>query len=201
MPGGSARIRKGLILSSSYPYPILNRTLHAPMTLGIGLAALWLAAGPASARAVEPLRLDLGSDNERIRFRDAADELADIQRRVDRGELPKIQFDFDSAVIRPDSYPTLDVIADLMRRNPRLKLLALAHTCIIGTKEYNLDLSRRRAKSVKTYLVKQGIPPPSIRFRGKGFSEPIADNSTEEGRRKNRRVEFRLLKRWWSSVY
>ena len=51
------------------------------------------------------------------------------------------------------------------------------------------------------YLVKQGVPPPSIQFRGKGADMPIADNKTEEGRRLNRRVEFTLVQRDWDAVY
>jgi len=128
-------------------------------------------------------------------------EMAKLQRRIEVGDLPKIQFGFDSDEIRASSYQTLDVIADTLHKYEKLKILVLAHTCNIGSKEYNLDLSLRRAKSVKAYLVKRGIYPPSIRFRGRGFSEPIADNGTEEGRIKNRRVEFRLGTRDWATVY
>lgn len=71
----------------------------------------------------------------------------------------------------------------------------------MGSPEYNENLSVRRAKAVKAYLVKQGVPPPSIQFRGKGLTEPIADNKTEEGRSRNRRVEFTLVQRDWDAVY
>ena len=64
-----------------------------------------------------------------------------------------------------------------------------------------MDLSRRRAKSVKTYLAAQGVPPPSMRFHGFGASKPLADNATDEGRAKNRRVEFYVTTRTWKSVY
>ncbi len=69
------------------------------------------------------------------------------------------------------------------------------------TEEYNLDLSARRARSVKRYFAGKDVPPPSMRSRGLGFSQPIADNSTDEGRAKNRRVEFRVTFRDWDSVY
>ncbi|HAM35812.1 MAG TPA: hypothetical protein DEB40_12230 [Elusimicrobia bacterium] len=131
----------------------------------------------------------------------ASRELAAIQKRIDRGNLPKIQFDFDSDKIRAESFPSLDLIADVLLKNPRVKIRISAHTCIIGSAEYNQELSERRAKSVKAYLVKQGVPPPFIRYRGWGFTQPIADNSTEEGRVKNRRVEFHLLRSDWASVY
>ena len=122
-------------------------------------------------------------------------ELAAIERRIGRGELPKITFDFDSDVIRETSYRTLDVVADWLLRHPDRKIRIRAHTCTIGTKEYNDVLSEKRAKSVKQYLVAKGVPPPSIRYKGVGYSEPLVDNSTEENREKNRRVEFQLVYR------
>ena len=128
-------------------------------------------------------------------------ELKAIMKRIEDGDIPKVQFDFDKAVIRPESYTALDMIADLMLKNPSVKVKVTAHTCSIGTAEYNLKLSLRRAKAVTDYLVKRGVPPPSLRYRGAGYSEPIADNSTEEGREKNRRVEFRIVTRDWDSVY
>lgn len=133
--------------------------------------------------------------------RRAREELADIVKRVETGDLPKIQFEFDRDEITPESAPTLILIANLLLKNPRLKVICLAHTDSVGTSEYNLDLSERRAKSVKEDLVRRGVPPPSIRFRGMGYSRPIADNSTDEGRAKNRRVEFRVTYREWEAVY
>ncbi len=137
-------------------------------------------------------------DEEERRAREA---LADLERRVESGDMPKIQFEFDKDEITPESYPTLLVIAELLLKNPRLKLICLAHTDSVGTAEYNLDLSERRAQSVKTFLVKQGVAPPSVRYRGMGYTVPIADNSTDAGRAKNRRVEFRVTYRGWETVY
>lgn len=133
--------------------------------------------------------------------RRAREELADIQRKVETGTLPKIQFEFDRDAITPESDPTLILVARLLLKNPRLKVICLAHTDSVGTAEYNLDLSERRARSVKEFLVKEGVPPPSIRFKGMGYSRPLADNSTDEGRAKNRRVEFRVTYRDWETVY
>ncbi|MBI4387050.1 MAG: OmpA family protein [Elusimicrobia bacterium] len=141
------------------------------------------------------------SADEKLELERATEELADIHERIRKGDLPRILFDFDSWDVNSESGPTLDLIAALLRRNPRIKLLITAHTDSIGSERYNIYLSGKRAKAVKGELVKRGVPPPSIRFRGKGFSQPIADNNTEAGREKNRRVEFKLLSRWWSSVY
>jgi OOP family OmpA-OmpF porin len=139
------------------------------------------------------------SDEEAARR--AQEQIDDIERRVSHGELPKIQFQFDSDAITPESYETLDLITQVVLANPKLKLFILAHCDSVGTEEYNLDLSQRRAKSVKGYLVKAGLYPPFIRYKGFGSSRPIADNATEEGRAKNRRVEFRVITRDWGSVY
>lgn len=131
----------------------------------------------------------------------ARQELVAIERLVERGELPKIQFEFDKADITPDSYPTLDRIAILLAAHPRLHLYVMAHTDSVGSEEYNLDLSERRAKEVKGYLVRKGVPPPFVRYKGLGFSRPLQDNATDEGRTKNRRVEFRVTYRDWETVY
>jgi outer membrane protein OmpA-like peptidoglycan-associated protein len=139
--------------------------------------------------------------NDEAEERRARDQLAAIQKKVESGDLPKIQFEFDQDVITPESDPTLILIAELLMKNPRLKVICLAHTDSIGTEEYNLDLSERRANSVKTFLVRKGVPPPSIRFKGMGYSRPLADNSTDEGRAMNRRVEFRVTYRDWETVY
>ena len=128
-------------------------------------------------------------------------QVREIQKKIDRGELPKVEFDFDSADLRPETTVALDLIAEVMLENPYVKLRIHAHTDAIGDDKYNLELSHRRARAVKEYLVKLGVPPPSIRFRGYGASQPIGDNSTEEGRARNRRVEFVVVKRDWTSVY
>lgn len=175
----------------------------------LALAALLLAAAAAPGwtwgRKNKPTYIDLSEDEDRNkpdpRPQSPERRIAEIQRRMENGDLPKIQFEFDEDVITLESYPTLELIREILLENPKLKLMVLAHTCTIGTEAYNLDLSQRRAKSVKAWLTTRNIPPPSIRYRGLGYSMPIADNSTEEGRERNRRVEFRVTFRDWPSVY
>lgn len=128
-------------------------------------------------------------------------ELQRIQEMIDDGELPKIQFDFDSDVIREESHKTLTLIADWFLRHPRRKVRVRAHTCDIGSAEYNMELSERRGKSVTDFLVKLGVPPTSIRFKGAGLTEPLVPNDSEEARERNRRVEFRIVTRDWEAVY
>lgn len=157
-------------------------------------------SGPPTLFVNDEDRKAYGHDDD-AEERRAREALADLESRVESGDMPKIQFEFDKDEITPESYPTLIVIAELLLKNPRLKLICLAHTDSVGTAEYNLDLSTRRAQSVKAFLVKQGVAPPSVRYRGMGYKVPIADNSTDEGRAKNRRVEFRVTYRGWETVY
>jgi outer membrane protein OmpA-like peptidoglycan-associated protein len=157
-------------------------------------------AGPPTILINDEDRQSYVRDNE-AEERRAREALAEIQKKVETGTLPKIQFEFDKDDITPESDPTLILVAELLLKNPRLKVICLAHTDSVGTSEYNLDLSERRARSVKAFLVKQGVPPPSIRFKGMGYSMPLEDNATDEGRAKNRRVEFRVTYRDWSAVY
>ena len=160
----------------------------------IRMLTVALALSPALAQ----LETSADLDGQAIR---AQEELDAIQKRIDDGELPKIQFDLDSARIRREAEGALDLVAQVLLKNPRLKMRLTAHTCNLGSHEYNLQLSRARARAVKDALVRRGVPPPSIRFYGKSFDEPIADNDTEEGRERNRRVEFHIIRRDWSSIY
>jgi outer membrane protein OmpA-like peptidoglycan-associated protein len=68
------------------------------------------------------------------------------------------------------------------------------HTDNLGSEEYNLELSLKRAVNVVTYLVEYGIASDRLSYKGFGHSSPIADNNTEKGRKKNRRVEFYIVK-------
>ena len=80
-------------------------------------------------------------------------------------------------------------MADLLTRHPNVRITLVGHTDNVGTAEYNQRLSEGRVNSVKAELVKRGIAADRINTVGKGESEPIADNSTAEGRAENRRVE------------
>jgi OOP family OmpA-OmpF porin len=100
-----------------------------------------------------------------------------------------IQFEFDSSVLKTSSYPVLDATsADLRSSKGTLTLAGYASS--EGTAAHNLRLSKDRANSVKTYLVNSGVDAKRLKVKGYGETHPIADNSTEEGRVANRRVEF-----------
>lgn len=107
----------------------------------------------------------------------------------------RIHFEFDKAVIRPESYPILDEVASILKEKPAMELMIVGHTDSLGSDDYNLRLSQARASSVRNYLIeKGGISPSRLQSSGRGEFEPIASNDTDEGRALNRRVEFMIVK-------
>ena len=115
--------------------------------------------------------------------------LAPIQLNLSADAL----FDFDQSVLKPAGRDRLD---ELLARIKGLEVeivLVVGHTDWIGTDAYNIALSLRRATAVRAYLVSQGLPAARIRTEGKGESEPVASNETDEGRARNRRVEITVV--------
>jgi len=100
----------------------------------------------------------------------------------------KIGFDFNSSVLKTESYPTLDKLSSVLRENGG-KVTVNGYASSEGTAAYNLKLSKDRANSVKTYLVNSGVTASQVATKGYGEANPIASNDTEEGRIQNRRVE------------
>ena len=102
-----------------------------------------------------------------------------------------IYFDTDKAVIKPESRPTLDEIAKLLRGQPQLNVVIVGHTDSQGAYDYNMDLSRRRAEAIAAELAQTyKIARPRLRTAGVGFLAPVGSNASEDGRALNRRVEL-----------
>jgi len=99
-----------------------------------------------------------------------------------------IQFEFNSSVLKTESYPILDALSSRVRENNG-KITLKGYASSEGTAAYNMKLSKDRANSVKTYLVNSGVNASQVTARGYGEANPIASNDTEEGRIQNRRVE------------
>jgi OOP family OmpA-OmpF porin len=103
-----------------------------------------------------------------------------------------IQFEFNSAVLKTASYQTLDHIAKELKMDQSVKFILNGNASAEGTAEHNMSLSVDRANSVKLYLINSGVKAENLTVKGWGESKPIADNSTEDGRVLNRRVEVKV---------
>ena len=102
----------------------------------------------------------------------------------------EVSFDFNSASLKPTFYSSLNKIADIMARYPQTQILVVGHTDSVGSEQYNLDLSLRRANAVANYLISHGVAQQRMGTEGHGEMEPIASNDTADGRARNRRVEI-----------
>jgi outer membrane protein OmpA-like peptidoglycan-associated protein len=116
-------------------------------------------------------------------------ELVGAQIRIKE----KIQFELDKATIRPESFGLLDEVARVISSHPQLRVEVQGHTDASGDAEHNRELSQQRATAVVRYLGGRGIAMAQLHAKGFGASTPIADNSTDVGRERNRRVEFRVV--------
>jgi outer membrane protein OmpA-like peptidoglycan-associated protein len=104
-----------------------------------------------------------------------------------------ILFDVDKTNLKSDAQNSLKQLALSLKNNPQTDILVIGHTDSTGTATHNMDLSIRRANAVKTYIDGQGLSSGRITTQGKGETEPIALNSTAEGRAQNRRVEIVIV--------
>ena len=117
----------------------------------------------------------------------------EVPRGLPIGVIRGIYFDLDKDTIKPRSRPVLDRAVEVFNQHPSIRFEISGHTDSTGGLEYNRDLSRRRAESVRRYLVERGIDGSRITTRGAGPDEPLDTNRTPAGRAKNRRIEFTIL--------
>ena len=135
---------------------------------------------------------------ERIRQISAERDVKAMEVERLRDDLLRISvsseasFAFDRAEIKPEFKPTLDKVAGVLREDPNVRITIIGFTDSIGSEDYNLRLSQRRAQATADYLVSRGVAASQILVRGLGESEPRASNATAEGRAQNRRVEIYL---------
>ncbi|GAA4314864.1 OmpA family protein [Compostibacter hankyongensis] len=114
--------------------------------------------------------------------------------------IPNVYYDFDKATLRPESKVVLDTLYEVLMENPKMQVELSAHTDSKGSDKYNMGLSQRRAQSCVDYLISKGIDAGRLTAKGYGESRPIAPNTNPdgsdnpEGRQKNRRTEFVVLK-------
>ncbi|WP_342648100.1 OmpA family protein [Mucilaginibacter sp. CSA2-8R] len=104
-----------------------------------------------------------------------------------------IQFEFNSGVLKTSSYGTLDKIAAEMKKDPNAKFMINGHSSAEGSAAHNQSLSEDRANAVKGYLTNAGINGGNLEVKGWGESKPLTNNTSEEGRSLNRRVEIKVM--------
>jgi outer membrane protein OmpA-like peptidoglycan-associated protein len=164
-----------------------------------------LAAGPATITATaagyeqKALQTDLESEApaqlrfELRRHREASDLESAIGQNGSAALLG-VQFDTNSATLRPDSTPTLNKALAVILKRPNSHWIVAGHTDSQGSEELNQKLSEARAAAVVAWLESNGVDQGRLQARGYGAARPVADNSTEQGRAQNRRVELVLVK-------
>ncbi|MDY6935735.1 MAG: OmpA family protein [Spirochaetota bacterium] len=133
------------------------------------------------------------SKTERIRL--PIDVLVVVTERGFKIMISNIEFKFDSANLTGRAFPILNRVAEILDKYSRYNIMIEGHTCDIGEEKYNLKLSEDRANSVRGYLISKGIDEDRLTFRGMGETAPFLPNTTSENQRRNRRVEFLLLKK------
>ena len=104
-----------------------------------------------------------------------------------------LDFEYNKAIIKSASFASLDELSDVLKQT-NWNLILSGHTDNVGSEEFNLKLSTKRAEAVKDYLINKGIAAERITAKGFGETMPIAPNDTEQNRALNRRVEFFIVK-------
>ena len=122
----------------------------------------------------------------------ASAPLTIIQKFVLAEKGGKVLFDFDKATLKPEAKRQLAGVLQALKEQPGLHTHIVGHTDGIGSDAYNMKLSQRRAESVATYLAQNGVSKPSMQTDWRGKREPVASNTTDEGRAQNRRVEITI---------
>ena len=182
-------------------YNLASRTLSDGSSIGVtdGMADF------AKAVFLEKAPMDMDSDGDGVV--DSIDQCPNTPKgiKVDSVGCPVsipekiavtllVEFDFDKAVVKPEYHSALEKVANFMKAYPKTTGELEGHTDSIGTEEYNLRLSERRAESVKNYLVENfGIDASRLSSVGYGESKPVASNETAEGRQLNRRVVANIV--------
>ncbi len=124
---------------------------------------------------------------------DGCEDVIPEELKESIGVLEGITFEFNSENIRRSSRPVLDKAAEALKKFPEVRVRIEGHTDNVGDPAYNLELSKKRAASVKSYLVEKGVPEAQLETDGFGDTKPLDEADTDAARAKNRRIEFNLI--------
>lgn len=120
-------------------------------------------------------------------------KIAEEEQEILNTAFDNLEFETGKDIIRNSSFPSLVELADLLKKKSEWKLLIVGHTDNVGSERGNLILSKKRATAVQKFLMDNGVPEAALTVEYYGETRPIADNDTEEGRQKNRRVEMTVV--------
>lgn len=161
-----------------------------------------VASTPTPAPVVEPTK-PIVKDTDGDGVPDDQDNCPEVKGSADNDGCPEekskpfnyrnIQFEFNSSVLKTESYDILERISQQMKKNSSNSYQLSGNSSAEGTEKRNMMLSVDRANAVKAYLVNNGLEGSRLKTMGLGESNPIADNTTEAGRTKNRRVEIKPI--------
>lgn len=169
----------------------LSRANEGDAYVGLYVAMASVGGGPDFKRVLTQLDVIETAPMEARMVTVDADKMAKAIAESGRVAIYGIYFDFGEAVLKPESKPTLDEIAKLLSAQASLKLVVVGHTDNVGSLDFNLTLSKQRAKAVEQALIGDyGIAPARLESWGIGYLSPVASNQSEEGRALNRRVEL-----------
>ncbi|ASZ14219.1 OmpA family protein [Chitinophaga pendula] len=183
-----------------------NKIIHTQITGADGSYAFNLPDyQPLKAEAVadgyhgNTLQVSVPADDESLTLTTPELCLVKIVTPAKPEILENVYYDFNVATLRPESYPALDKLVEVLNQHPERVIELSAHTDSKGGKKFNQRLSEARAKSCLEYLVEKGIDRSRLKYKGYGASKPIAPNENPdgtdnpEGRQQNRRTEFTVL--------
>lgn len=105
-----------------------------------------------------------------------------------------VLFEYNKATLKKNAYRTLDKVIKIVKTQKEKEILIGGHTDSTGSDDFNLKLSKKRAEAVYKYFIRKGINKSKMETKGHGEKEPIAENITEKGRARNRRVEITILR-------
>lgn len=173
--------------------PGQGNTNHFQVTAGVSIT-LWRGWGRKTPKPEPELEPELQPmlSEARPQAISRAITMEDPSARISE-LLDGVHFAFDSAELKPNAFPALDLTISLLKQNPLVKVYVLGHTDNVGTDSYNLSLSERRAITVADYLRTHGVPEEQVELRWFGESQPLRSNETELGRAQNRRTEFEVV--------
>ena len=116
------------------------------------------------------------------------------ESQIVKDAYDNVLFQTGNYTLSGSSHPSLDELAKVINNRPLWKIEVVGHTDSRGDASLNMALSKKRAEEVMKYLISKNVAPSRLKAKGMGENQPIADNDTEDGREKNRRVEFVIIK-------